>query len=362
MKELQQLKDLLVGPECRDLEDLQARLDDPARRTRDLADVLPEAIRAGAREGDRLAAALQEPVGRCIRRSIERDTQTYANVLFPVMGPAIRRSIAETLKSFVQSINRAVEYSLSLRGLRWRWEAWRSGVPFAAVILKHTLAYRVEAVYLIDSRSGLLIGHAVASTYTTLKDEDAISAMLTAIQDFVQDSFSGVGDGGLQTVEIGGRTLWVIKEGEVFLASMISGIPPVELRARLESVLSEIQVVYGEEVSHFDGDKSTVAGVGLMLGQCLALEYKEAEASGRTPALWPWIAALVLVLGALGYTWWLRADERNRFALIARGSVPELLAADVDGSYRPSPVPIPTLRRVGFSVALTAPDQPSCRP
>lgn len=316
MKELDQLKDLLVGPELRDLAELQARLEDPARRTRDLADVLPEAIRAGTLEGDRLASALQEPVGSCIRYSIERDSQTYADVLFPVMGPAIRRAIGVTLKTFVQSINQAVEHSLSIRGLRWRWEAWRSGAPFAAVVLKHTLIYRVEAAYLIDSHSGLLIGYAVASTHSTLKDEDAVSAMLTAIQDFVQDSFSSTGDAGLETVEIGERALWVIREGEVFLACMISGIAPPELRARLEAVLSEIRSVYGHRLVHFDGDKSAVVGVEAMLEQCLAMEYKDAEASARTPALWPWVTSLVLILGALGYAWWLKADERHRLAAL----------------------------------------------
>ena len=201
----------------------------------------------------------------------------------------------------------------------------------------------------------------------------------------------------MQTAEIGGRTLWVIKEGEVFLASMISGLPSVELRARLESVLSEIQTVYRAVLSHFDGDKSTVIGVDEMLGQRLALEYKAAEASRiffnqllelapKMEAALDSAANILVRLGELdGFVrmgvqlrlisnsdgvstkrcnQWLRQQWVHfvRDALITRGSVPELLAADVDGSHRPSPVPILTLCRVGFSVALTAPDLPSCRP
>ena len=108
VKELDQLRNLLIGPGYRDLEGLRERIEDPARRSRDLAQVLPEAFRLGGQDADRLADALQDPVGRCIRRSIERDTKLYADALFPVMGPAIRRSISETLKSFVQSINQAV--------------------------------------------------------------------------------------------------------------------------------------------------------------------------------------------------------------------------------------------------------------
>ena len=112
MKDLEALRDLLIGPEQRDLKDIRDRLDDPAKRARDLAEVLPEAVRLGSRDQERMASALQEPVGLCIRRAVERDTRTFADALFPVMGPAIRRAIGETLKGFVQSINQAVEHSL----------------------------------------------------------------------------------------------------------------------------------------------------------------------------------------------------------------------------------------------------------
>jgi hypothetical protein len=69
-------------------------------------------------------------------------------------------------------------------------------------------------------------------------------------------------------------------------------------------------------------------------------------------------------LGTERWNRWLRQQRADyvRDALIARGSVPELLAADVDESFRPSPTPVPDLRRVGFSVVLTSPDKPACNP
>src|SRR5262249_59267180 len=111
------------------------------------------------------------------------------NILYPTIVPAIRKSIGETIDEMFQRVNLALKYSLTLRGLKWRWESWRTGVPFAAVVLKHTLVYQVEHAFLIHRHTGLLIAH-VASENAASQDPQIISSMLVAIQDFVRDSFS----------------------------------------------------------------------------------------------------------------------------------------------------------------------------
>ena len=60
-------------------------------------------------------------------------------------------------------------------------------MSFAEVVLKHTLVYRVEHVFLIHRHTGLLIAHA-ASQDATSQDPQLVSSMLSAIQDFVRDS------------------------------------------------------------------------------------------------------------------------------------------------------------------------------
>ena len=45
---------------------------------------------------------------------------TLVDALFPVMGPAIRKAISEALSGMVQSMNRTLEHSISVQGLKWR--------------------------------------------------------------------------------------------------------------------------------------------------------------------------------------------------------------------------------------------------
>jgi hypothetical protein len=55
----------------------------------------------------------------------------------------------------MQSFNQTIDHSLSFKGLAWRIEAWRTGRPFAEVVLLHTLRFRVEQLFLIHRDTGL---------------------------------------------------------------------------------------------------------------------------------------------------------------------------------------------------------------
>lgn len=73
------------------------------------------------------------------------------------------------------------------------------------------MVYWVDEAFLIQKDSGLLISHAAHSDID-LSDSDAVSAMLSAIQDFIRDSFSADKSKGLETVEFGDHTLWVMAD------------------------------------------------------------------------------------------------------------------------------------------------------
>ncbi len=114
------------------------------------------------------------------------------------------------MSGLVRSINSAVEQSLSIKGLKWRFEAWRSGVPYPQVVLKHALVYRVEQVFLIHAETGLLLEH-VSARDLVVQEAELVSSMLSAIQDFVRDSFMPGEGATLRTFSVGEHTVQVEK-------------------------------------------------------------------------------------------------------------------------------------------------------
>ena len=150
--DLAELRELILGPERRKLEELERRLEAAGVTREELAELLPEAIALRSGRDRQLGRALAPTVESAIGESVRRNPRPIATAIFPVLGPAIRKAIAEALTGLVASINRTLEHSLSPRGLRWRLEAWRTGVPYAQIVLRHALVYRVEQVFLIHAR------------------------------------------------------------------------------------------------------------------------------------------------------------------------------------------------------------------
>ena len=122
-----------------------------------------------------LRAALQPVVEEAIFVSVQKHPLVLAAALFPIIGAAVRKAVASALRAVTQTLNQIVEQSLSWRSLRWRWEAIRTGKPFAEILLARSLLYRVEQVFLIHRETGLLLRQEVAEA-VVIRDAELVSA------------------------------------------------------------------------------------------------------------------------------------------------------------------------------------------
>lgn len=366
-EELARLRTLLVGEELRRLDDLQQRLEDPARRTEDVGEVLPAAVRARMAQDDRLARALGPTIEDSFQASVRRNPQGLADAIAPIMGPAIRKSIIQAISGMVQSLNHALEQSLSPQGLKWRVEAMRTGKPFAEVVLLHTLVYRVEQVFLIHRETGLLLQHVTASQVQET-DADMVSGMLTAIQDFVRDSFGETGDGGLQTMQVGERMVWVEQGADAVLACVIRGNAHPQLRVVLGETLEGIHLEQRQALTAFEGDSVPFETVRPVLEECLQSQFKskpedKPETKARSKKeIFVWIAAGLLLCAALAWAG-LRWHEARRWqAFVERvAAAPGMVVIQAqrhDDGWRLSglrdplaPDPSPWLAEEGLSAA-----------
>jgi outer membrane protein OmpA-like peptidoglycan-associated protein len=303
------LRELLVGPEQARLEELQRRLDDRQLRTEDLSQVVAEAIALRARQDRGLQQALNPMIEEAVRISVTRDPTVLANTLFPVIGEAVRRSVAHALRGLVESVNQTLERSFSLESLQWRIEALRTGRTFGEIVLTRSLRYRVEQVFLIHRETGLLLQH-VARPDQVVQDSDLVSGMLTAIQDFVRDSFSGTSDHAIDTIELGEFNLWVQHGPSALLAAVVSGTPPPELRHLLQRTLERIEAGYGPALASFNGDVVAFAETRPLLEGCLL--GRQARKVVKHSKAFVAIFGTLLLLG-IGFLIFLSARSNQRW-------------------------------------------------
>src|SRR5271166_4428409 len=255
-----ELRQLILAPEQEALERLHQRVDDPASRTEDVGSVVAEAIQLRRKQGgdEALRAALAPTIETALRESVRKDPTTLADALFPVMGPAIRRSILETLRSFLESFNQILDQSLSWQGMKWRLEAARTGRSFTEVALLHSLVFRVEQVFLIHKKTGLPIAHAVAPA-VAMQDPSLVSGMLSAIQDFVRDSFHTGQSQGVNRMNVGDLDVWVEIGPYAILAAVIRGVAPRSVQDRMAETLEKLHAEYAAQMQSFNGDAAPFA-------------------------------------------------------------------------------------------------------
>ncbi len=300
--DLDSLRALIVGPEQRRLSDIQARLDDRLGRAADLAEVLPQVLQQHAHD-PHLARALTPPLEKAITASVQRNPQPLADALFPVMGPAIRKAVAAGLAGMVESLNRTLEHSLSWKSLKWRLEARRTGRSFGEVVLLKTLVYRVEQVFLIERKSGLLLQH-VHTSGSEVQDADMVSGMLTAIRDFAQDSFKMAEGESLDALRIGDLSVWIEAGPHALVAAVIRGSAPREFRQTLVDAVETIHLQFGETLEAFDGDTAPFADARPTLESCLGMQYRAEERRPRSRGAWLLLGAIAIGLVVLTIFWY----------------------------------------------------------
>lgn len=295
----EELRHIIVSPEQEQIVEIRSRLESPERRIEDVSSVVAEAIQMRRDRGDSAAlfTAFAPTIQETLRESVRKDPHVLADALFPVMGPAIRKSITETLRSMLESFNEALENSISLRGIQWRVEALRTGKAFAEIVLIHSLVFRVEQVFLIHRETGLVLNHVTAPDVAT-QDPSMVAGMLSAIQQFVRDSFAASHDSSLDSMTVGGLEVWLEEGPHAVLAAVIRGHAPQDYRLALEETLEAIEKDFAGVLESFQGDARPFRAADVRLQTLLVKHYREKPQSKRKPRLAIAAGALLLLLGA----------------------------------------------------------------
>ncbi len=303
--ELAVLRSLLLSPEQLDIARLKERLDDPRVRADEMSRVLAEAIVIRASKDKKLTQALLPTIEQTIRDSVRKDPKFLADAIFPVIGPAMRKAISESIRTMIQSLSETLTYALSWRGLKWRLESLRTGKPFAEIVMLHTLIYRVEQIFLIHKETGLVLQH-VAATSEGIKDVDMVSGMLTAIQDFVRDSFGAEQNQALQSLNVGDFTIWIEQGSQAVLAAVIQGNPPQEFRRDLEEALEKIEFEQSQILHSFNGDATPFEASRYHLEACLVQAKRETKGAVTASTITaPAKAKLSKKHGETDILWWI---------------------------------------------------------
>ena len=289
-QELARLRTIILG------KDNGVILDTVNKQARTMvSEVLTEAFHDRQKKDDSIKKVLLPIVENSVEHSVTHHSDRLISSLYPLMGSLVRKSVGAFLTSFIEKTNQLIEHSFTVKGLKWRFKAWQAGVSFTQYVVSQTYQYRVEHIFLIHQETGLLL-KAVNLDQQSQNDADLISSMLTAINDFVGDSFqldeNGVKE-QLQTVSTDSFNLLIKPGPSAIIVAAVTGTPPHKVNEQLQLTLEEIHKLYQQEFNQFDGDNAPFENVDTQLNDCLLTEEKADE---LTPQKKPWFAWLILIV------------------------------------------------------------------
>jgi outer membrane protein OmpA-like peptidoglycan-associated protein len=267
-RDLIELQKLLLGHHIERVEELRQRLDDTGLRSQETSKILVEALALCVRQDRRVQSVLQPVVEESLRIWVEREPALLATALFPIVGRAVRKSVANSLQQLLDSLNSILAEGFSIKRWRWRIEALRSGKTLGEIVLARSLAYRVEQVYLIHRRTGILLAESSRQA-GVLEDPDLVVGMLTALQDFVRDSFTIGKQDDLEILHIGEFKVWIQHGPLALLAVVIQGQPPQQLRVLFAEKIELVHKDFHTDLASFETTGRPIPGIGSGLDDCL---------------------------------------------------------------------------------------------
>ena len=304
----------------------------------EMANAIAPEIAIAIREQIRLdqtsiAEALAPEMGRAIKAQIELERDAMVDALYPVIGNTIAKYMAEAIRT----INEKVSNAFSVEGVSRKVRAKMQGVSEAELILKESIPFAVQAVFLIHKASGLVISDLQPEDKPKL-ESDMIGGMLTAIRSFVNDCISQTGEvAELNEIEYGDCKIILEVAGYCYLAVVIKGESPKEFLTVIRETLSTIVMKYGKIVEFYDGDPDSIPKqLHTNLQRIFKQIEKEKEKKPPLAILSIGLVVSTLVLVPWGMYEYRQRNERQiaESTSIALGSAPDLavyrLGVDVE--------------------------------
>jgi outer membrane protein OmpA-like peptidoglycan-associated protein len=299
-----------------------------------VSEVLSEALHDREKKDGSVQRIIQPIIAKSVEKSLINQRKDFIDYLYPLVGSLVRKAVTVFFTDFIEKTNEIIENSITAKGLKWRVNAWRSGVSFSEYVASQTFVFKVEQVFLIHKETGNLLKSVVADNFNE-EDADLVSAMLTAINDFVADSFNRSNERTeqhLDTVKTDDFTLLVRQGPQAILVAAVSGNISRKATSQLQITLEEIQRIYLTDFKEYTGDSKPFDTADALLQDCLLSEVRDGHQKVSKKPIFGWLLVVVILSITAWYSfgWWSASHTINKINKLKQppGLVIQKLVAD----------------------------------
>ena len=129
----------------------------------------------------------------------------------------------------------------------------------------------IDEIFLMTV-DGLLLKHYTRRLRPD-QDQDIMAGMLTAVQNFIKESFDEAG-GRLSEIRFENYDILISHSKNIVIAAIISTKKPERLRNQLKLVSADLEAQFGEKISHWSGDRKELGDVDAVMKKLLSGKYR----------------------------------------------------------------------------------------
>ncbi|MBN2105200.1 hypothetical protein JW835_14270 [bacterium] len=264
----EQLKALLLSDDWKNFSEIRDQVESLAKEVHDkdqliemldpiIADLLDRKIHESRSE---MAEALAPIMGDAIKRQIEDAKEDMVDALYPIIGRMVTKAINEAMKKLIEEINSRIQQAANTRFMIFVKSKVFKIQP-AEVVLADGVLFCLEELFLIEKKSGLLIGYQSQNNDQSEKNAHILGGMLTAIRQFVNDAFAKDEKSNLIEIQHEDHNIRIDTARYTVLAAVYRGISPHDFQDNLHGLHHRIHNRYYRRLRDFKGETSEFQGV-----------------------------------------------------------------------------------------------------
>ncbi len=168
-----------------------------------IADLLERKIHESKPE---MAEALAPVMGDAIKKQIEEAKEDMVDALYPIVGSMVAKAINEAMRKMMEEINARMQQAANTRFITFV-KARILHIQPAEMLISEGIRFALDELFLIEKQSGLLVAY--QSRHETHSESDAhiLGSMLSAVRQFMKDTFTTNQPSELIEIQHEGRQL-----------------------------------------------------------------------------------------------------------------------------------------------------------
>ena len=248
-KRLLELKEILLHREREKVKGLEEEIDNLLKEIdqleKDLAQARAEVV-------PKVTSNLSE----ITRDAVAEQQEEMALALFPIIGPATLRAVEDALERLRENIDRQLRRNNPVNNVMNRLR----GVDPAQIALADAVPFQIKQLFLIQHDSGLVIKF-INLDSEEFPDSDLVSGMLTAIRNFMRDSFDpeDQSEEGLREVQYREDKIIVESGTEAYVAAVTNGHEPESFSYYMRTLIAELHNRHHRDLEYYAGDEEEIS-------------------------------------------------------------------------------------------------------